>query len=110
VGEGDAEQEADRRSERETHGCLFGREERGVPEHLDQHRPIPPRRLEELADDVVEVRQRPVADNEGTELQPRGLAEPLERLPEAAQHGEDEREHPEPSEGRHRHPPMLTTF
>ena len=66
-----AEREADRRAEQEADRRLLRGEERRVPEHLDQQRPVPARRLEELADDVVDVRQRPVVHLEGAEPEAR---------------------------------------
>ena len=68
MGEDHGEREADRGAEQEADGGLLGGEERRVPEHLDQQGAVAPRRLEELADDVVEVGERAVVDLELAEL------------------------------------------
>ena len=60
-------------------------------QHFDQQRPVPPRRLEELADDVVHVRERPVVHLEAAEPEAGRLAEPLEAFPEGVEDGEHQR-------------------
>ena len=62
VDEHDADREAADRADREADHRLLRREERSLPEHLDEQRAVPPRRLEELPDDVPGVRHRPVVD------------------------------------------------
>ena len=66
---------------REPDGRLLGREHGCVPEHADQKRPVAARGLEELADDVVDVRHRLVVRLELADPQVDGLAERLEPLP-----------------------------
>ena len=78
----------------EPDGGLLRGEERRVPEHLDQERPVPPRRLEELADHLVRVRHRQVVHLNGQSSSV-VVAEPAEALPETpeqASTGPGERE------------------
>ena len=105
MGEEHAEHEPDRGPEHESDSRLLRREERCVREHLDQQRAVPPRGLEELADDVVEVGEGLVVDLEASDREARGLAEPLEPFPQGVEGGEDDRHHPDL--GEHRTPGKL---
>ena len=74
-------------------GGLLRGEERRLPEHLDEERPVPPRRLEELADHVVNVRHRPLVHLErpGQAHRDAEGAVCLPQSPQARQHcGEDQ--------------------
>ena len=93
----------DHGAEQEAGDRLLGGEQRRVPEHLDQQRAVASRRLEQLPDDVVEVREGDVVDHERAERQLRPLADPLEALPERPEAGEDEQE--DPGAAKRRSPP-----
>jgi hypothetical protein len=97
VYEHDGDEKADGGPEQEPDDSLLGGEEGGIAENVDQQRAVAPGGLEELAEHVVDVRQRPVVDRERPS-EPDSLTERLVALPDRPEAGEDGKEGECPAE------------